>query len=284
MIGSEAMAQSGSAAEATFKDGLLRMKRNDFVGACAALEHSQRLDPQYGTELNLAVCYVRIHRLYDAWKLYCEVAAGDRDTDRAARAARGADEIWPYIPKLHLRSDTTAVAIHVTIDATDVTSRMNTDIPVEPGRHAIVASLPGASEFRQEVDLAAGEKHEVQIWFVPAPPARSPERAPPGPAPAPPAPAPISSSRASWGWIAIGSGSALVLGGLGAGWDAMRLKDDGQIGRASVWADASTFAIAIGAAAIGGGVYLWRSSRGDPVQVQAAAAPASASLVLSGGF
>ena len=159
---------------------------------------------------------------------------------------------------------------------------MNTDIPVDTGRHAIVASLPGASEFRQDVNLAAGEKHEVQIWLVAEPPVRSPAETPPVPAPIPPAP--TSSSRASWGWLAIGSGSALVLAGLGAGWGAMRLKEDGQLGRASLWADASTFAIAIGAAAIGGGVYLWHSSRGDPVQIQAAAAPSSASLVLSGGF
>src|SRR5262249_36314560 len=158
-----------------------------------------------------------------------------------------------------------------------------TDIPVDTGRHAIVASLPGSSEFRQDVNLAAGEKHEVQIWFVAEPPARSPEPVPPVPERIP-APAPTSSSRASWGWLAIGSGSALVLGGLGAGWGAMRLKDDGQVARASLWADASTLAIAIGAAAIGGGIYLWHSSRGDPVRIQAAAAPSSASLVLSGGF
>lgn len=293
-IGGQAMAGPATPAEAAFDSGMTLMDRADYAAACVAFELSQHLDPQYGTALNLAVCYVRLNKFYAGWKLYRDVATGDRDRQRAARAARAAGEIWPRVPRLRLRALARDSGLHVAVDAVDMTSLVDTEIPIEVGPHVIEASTSGKRPIHQEVVLESGEERAVDLAFEPEPQA-------PRDTTLAAVPRPTSSARASWGWLVIGSGGALVAGGLTAGWHAMTLNhrahDSCQIGQcadpagarndvssARRWGDVATATLALGAAAIGCGVYLWRTSRGDPVHIDIVAAPAAASVLASGTF
>lgn len=293
-IAGQAIASPAAPAEAAFETGMTLMDQGDYAGACVAFELSQRLDPQYGTELNLAVCYVRLNKFYAGWKLYRDVAAGDRDRQRAARAARAAGEIWPRIPKLRLRALTRDSGLHVTVDAVDMTAVVDSEIPLEVGDHVIEASLPGKRSIHQEVVLESGEDRAVDLAFEPEPQA-------PRDTTLVAVPRRTSSARASWGWVVIGSGGALVASGLAAGWHARTLNNRAhhacQIGQcddpvaanhihdsAVNWGNFATVTFALGAAAIGCGVYLWRTSHGDPVHIDIAAAPAAASIMASGTF
>ena len=56
-LGGVARAQSVKAAEEAFEKGRELMEAKSYADACAAFELSQRLDPQYGTQYNLAGCY-----------------------------------------------------------------------------------------------------------------------------------------------------------------------------------------------------------------------------------
>ncbi|HEX3481319.1 MAG TPA: hypothetical protein VHT91_40175 [Kofleriaceae bacterium] len=270
------------------------MDQADYAGACVSFELSQRLDPQYGTALNLAVCYVRLNKLYAGWKLYQDVAVDDRDRQRAARAARAARELWPRIPKLRLRVLGRVSDLRITVDAVDVTALADTEIPIEVGPHVIEASMPGKRPIHQDMVLESGEERAVDLEF-------EPERPAPRDATLAALPRPTPSARASWSWVVIGSGGALVVGGLAAGWHARTLNNNAhdacQIGQcddpvgarndvssARKWGDVASVTLALGVAAIGCGVYLWRTSRDHSVHIDVAAGPAAASVRASATF
>jgi len=293
-IAGHAIAGPATPAEVAFETGMTLMDRADYAEACVAFELSQRLDPQYGTGLNLAVCYVRLNKLYAGWKLYREVATDDRDRQRAARAARAAREIWPRVPKLRLHVLGSVSGLVVTVDAVDTTVLVDTEIPLEIGRHVIEASMPGKRPIYEELVLEPGEDRALELAFEPERPAARDTTLVAMPRPA-------SSARVTWSWVVIGSGGALVAGGLTAGWHAMTLNnhahDSCQIGRcddaagasrevssARRWGDLAGVTVGLGVAAIGCGVYLWRTSRGHPVHIDVAAAPAAASIMASGAF
>ena len=297
-VAGAAAASPATPADAAFASGLALMEKQDYAAACAAFEDSQRLDPQFGTELDLAVCYVKLHRVHAAWKLYSDVARGDRNAARAARAARAAEELWPRVPRLRLHVAGRAAGLHVAVDASDATALVDSELPLEVGHHAIEASSPGALPFHQDVELAAGERRDVDIVLEPRPPvAAASERAVEPVAPPPAA----ASSGHGWAWLTLGGGVALVGGGAAAAWHARQLDDEahaacrpGQctdpaaaqhlVDRARHWGDAATIAIATGAVALAGGVYLWRTSGKQPLRLDAAIGPSSTALVLGGAF
>ena len=61
------------AAEAAFLRGKELMKEGYLAEACDAFARSQRLDPQLGTQYNLALCYEQLGRTASAWALYREL-------------------------------------------------------------------------------------------------------------------------------------------------------------------------------------------------------------------
>src|SRR5687768_6266689 len=74
-----------AAAEALFRDAKRLMDKKEWPDACRKLEESQRLDPQGGTLLNLAVCHAREGRTASAWVEFQEAVAAARETKRKDR-------------------------------------------------------------------------------------------------------------------------------------------------------------------------------------------------------
>jgi hypothetical protein len=265
------------------------MAKHSYAEACAAFELSQRLDPQYGTQFNLAGCYVAVDKLATAWKLYRELARGDSNLARRSRAAELAADLAARVPKLRVRAEPQLDGLRVLIDTTDVTSLLDVEIPFDTGHYVIKATLPGYKSFRKEVKIEAGmEAREVDIALERAP-IQSPEDAT------------GRWSRARYGKISLAGGAGVVGFGLVAGWRALVNRDvsrdrcslascpdrpgsQASADRAQVWGDVSTIALVVGAAGVAAGVYLWRTASTPTMTIGAAFAPTTASLVLSGAF
>ncbi len=179
MLGGEGRAQPARAAdgaEAAFEKGRKLMAAKRHAEACAAFELSQRLDPQYGTEFNLAGCYAAQGKVAMAWKLYRELARSDSNAPRRARSGVLARQLAKRVPKLRIRVDPELAGqagLKVTVDATDVTAVVGAEIPFDLGRHVIEAQLPGHRPFREPIELTApGELREIEVALErePAPP------------------------------------------------------------------------------------------------------------------
>ncbi len=317
MLGGEGRAQPARAAdgaEAAFEKGRKLMAAKRHAEACAAFELSQRLDPQYGTEFNLAGCYAAQGKVAMAWKLYRELARSDSNAPRRARSGVLARQLAKRVPKLRIRVDPELAGqagLKVTVDATDVTAVVGAEIPFDLGRHVIEAQLPGHRPFREPIELTApGELREIEV-------ALEREPAPPdGPGPGEPGgPGGIgggveggveggvaaAARRVRLGKIAIAGGGAVLGFGLVAGWRALANRDasrelcnaelcpdragaEAKIDRARLWGNLSTVTVLVGAVGVAGGIYLWRTSRAKQVSVAPAVGAASASLILHGVF
>jgi tetratricopeptide (TPR) repeat protein len=301
MAGGESRAQPGKTAEEAFEKGRKLMASKSYAEACAAFELSQRLDPQYGTQYNLAGCYAAQGKIATAWKLYRELSRGDTNAQRRARSGALAKQLAKRVPKLRIRVAQQEVdGLKVVVGATDVTALVGAEIPFDLGHHVIEAQLTGYRTFREEIDLdAPGQLREVEIAFE-----REPPPAPPPPPERPAGPEPRG-SRGLYGKITIAGGGAVLGFGLFAGWRALVNRDasrelcnagacpdrpgsEAKVERARLWGNLSTAAVIAGAVAIAGGVYLWRSAPRSSTRASKRLAPevgpATASLVLSGVF
>jgi hypothetical protein len=78
-------------------------------------------------------------------------------------------------------------------------------LPLEPGRHEVVATAPSAAPFRSEVVLPEGGQATVQIALVPVAKPLPPAEQPPA--------VEKSGLRGTFGWIGVFAGGVLVVGG-----------------------------------------------------------------------
>ncbi len=298
----ESRAQSPKAAEEAFEKGRKLMRSKSYAEACAAFELSQRLDPQYGTQYNLAECYAAQNKIATAWKLYRELSRSDSNAKRRARSGALARKLAKRVPKLRIRVEPPeAEGLKVVVGGTDVTALLGAEIPFDLGPHAVEAKLPGYRPFRDAIELdVPGKVHELEIAFEREPP---PQPTPPPPPPVPPAGR--GGSRGLAGKLVIAGGGAVLGFGLFAGWRALDNRDasrelcnvvacpdrpgsEAKADRARLWGNVSTGTVIAGAVAIAAGIYLWRSApRSAPrtaLQLAPGVGPASGSVVLSGSF
>ena len=152
-------------ARATFKRAEDLRKAGKWVDACPLYEASYHDDPQLGVLLHLADCHAKIGRIATAWSEFTDAAelAHERSDSREASAKAAADALAPRLPKLHITPPTTPVAgLVVKRDGSDVTVLVGTDMAIDPGEHAIVASAPGYVDFTTKVTIA-GEGTTSQL-------------------------------------------------------------------------------------------------------------------------
>ena len=155
--GQRARAQRGdaAAAEQLFAAGRQAFERGDFATACPKFEESQRLDPAAGTLINLAACYEKLGRLASAWEAWRGALQVLTPTDeRRPAVERLAEAMEKRVPRLFIELAPGAPpGTRVTRDAVDLgTASLGVGLPVDPGRHLVVATAPGRLERRYDVD------------------------------------------------------------------------------------------------------------------------------------
>jgi len=206
------------AAQALFDDARKLMLTGQYAEACPKLAESQRLDPGIGTAFNLADCDEKIGLIASAWALFLEVASQARASGEAEReaAAKGrAAKLEPKLPRLRIRvgADNRPPGLEITRDGIAVgPAQWGSVVPVDPGRHEIVAKAPGRQTFTRSVTAEQGVVLDFELPplapgadAAPAAAAATPVAAAGAPAPEP------SEKRTSSGPSPL----VYVLGGVG---------------------------------------------------------------------
>jgi hypothetical protein len=239
-----AQGRDPAAAEALFDEARRLLADKRYPEACAKLEMSQRLDPGTGTLLNLGNCLEKMGRLATAWARFREaaaaaVASGQHGREQEARARAAALE--PRLSRLVVRVAAADKQPSLVLKRDDVVidrELWGTPLPVDPGRHTIVASATNFKSATVVVTIEEGAQGSTRTVDIPALQPNPPETAtaPPSPAPRPtpagpprPKPAPDSNSLDAQRAIALAvGGSGVVALGIGTvlAWRAKDMADD----------------------------------------------------------
>ena len=268
-------------ADDAFDRGRALLETKHYPEACAAFEESLRLDFQFGTLYNVATCDEKIGRLASALKALRKVARDDVNPTRRKTAAELVVALTPRAPRLVIAIASRPPGLHVQLDGDLVDDELGVELPVDLGRHAITATVPGQPELQRSVTIAReGELTRVELGF--AVPVVEPSAA--------------HASRALPGKITLAAGGAVLVTGFVVGFVALQDWHDAEA-RAATAPDAanadlphvrtlgnvSTVCVVGGAIAVAAGIYLWRSGGGAAV-IAPAVGSDGAGAVLRGRF
>jgi hypothetical protein len=180
-----ARAQGRAAAEALFNQGREAMTAKDYEAACTRFRESDRIDPAAGTRFNLAFCEEARGKLATAWELFRGVAEQlPRNDERLPIARQRVQALEPRLPRLTLRlapgapRDTKVSGADVELGA----DGFGVPLPMDPGKHLLVASAQGRARASFEIALVEGQKAELEIAPGPALPVEREAPARSGPA------------------------------------------------------------------------------------------------------
>jgi hypothetical protein len=223
-------------AEALFRDAQQLLAAGKTADACAKFSESQRLDPQTGTLLNLALCHDKQGRVATAWTEYGEVVTqaarkGERARESFARThAAEAEKRLAYV-KLDVPPGTRTIEV----DAAPLgEAAWTVPLPLDPGEHAFTFVAPGKKPraLRAVVPQGPSTTHVTPPAFEDEPaggasPAGSGAATSGGGAPGsvpahdevPGGEPPPSSSNRTVGWMIVGGigAAAVVTGGVFGG-------------------------------------------------------------------
>jgi hypothetical protein len=236
-LSGRALAGDKAAAEAAFQQGKDLMKAGTYDAACSAFEKSQALDPQLGTEYNLATCYEKAGRLASAWGEFRELAQRDSNAARKADSEKHAAALQPRLIKLLISVRQPVGGLKVTRNGEDVSQSVGIESPVDPGEYEIGAIAEGYKPWSVKVS-AKQEGGTVQVTVPEL--EKAPEAAKPlgdkDMRPLPPGPGgqvgatgtPQKSNKKLYGLIVGGGGLAITGVGLFFGSQAMSKWNDAK--------------------------------------------------------
>jgi hypothetical protein len=231
----EARAQSDevqrrTVAEALFQQAVQLREQHDYAKACPKFEEVVKLQPgKVGAMLELARCFEAAGRVASAKTAYelAERAAAAAGDGRAAEAHEGAAALAARVPTLTIMvapAIRELPGLEVKRDGIVMgVAQWGEALPVDPGKHTMVATAPGKKPWTADVEVA--EKGRVSLAVpdlaaevVAAPIPGPPPAIEPSPSPSPPPASPTSTRRAvGIGLSALGVaalGTAGVLAGL----------------------------------------------------------------------
>jgi Tfp pilus assembly protein PilF len=214
-------------ADAAFDEGRELFDQGRFKEACEKFDLSMQLDPSPGTLLNLGNCHEPQGELAQALALF-ERALSDalKSTDAKRR------ELWTKaareriaalqgrLPHLVVRGLPEGGAL--TLDGEPIEASAPTRR--NPGKYLLAVTAPGKRRFERSLELAAGQRLELELPALEAEAAPAPTLTPP-PLEQERAPA-HASSFGPWPFILAGTGAALVVTSLLTGSMARKKADE----------------------------------------------------------
>lgn len=198
-------------AEALFRDGRTLMKDKKYEEACPKFEESYRLVAKLGTLLNLAACHDEQGKTGSAWGEYTKAiteAKTANEEERVQFAREKLDALEERLSKVVVEVASPVPGIDVVIaDKAIRKAAWGTPIPLDPGKHELVARAPGHQTFKKTIEVPLGPATITET--IPALEPIAEGEAPEEPIES----AGAESSQATIGWV-IG---AIGLVGLGVG-------------------------------------------------------------------
>lgn len=176
-------AQGSAEAAELFKQGRAALEAKDYATACTKLAESNRLERAVGTLISLAQCFEGQSKLAAARQHWQEAAdLADATADRLQRGPIAREKVAELDKKVArltiVRAPDAPASTSVKRDDVALTSAsFGSALPVDVGRHVLVASAEGFEPKTFEIELAAGESKEIVIGpgaALPPPPPGAP--------------------------------------------------------------------------------------------------------------
>lgn len=135
-------------AEELFRRAKSLMSENKHREACPLLEESEKLDPQMGTLLNLAICHETTGRIASAWgefRAVEQMAKQANREDRAKLARERAAKLEPRLPRIKIvvPPEAKVSGLAVKVDGEAKGEPLWSGVAVDPGERSVEASAPG---------------------------------------------------------------------------------------------------------------------------------------------
>lgn len=198
------------AAEALFKEGRELVKAGDHAAGCPKLKEAFALRPTASVLLNIAKCHEREGKIATAWAevqrariLSLEAEGAERHRELEEIAVQAISALEPRLPRLQIVIARPPPGLRVTRDGEALPpAALGAAIPVDPGRHEVLASAPGYRPETHAVILEEGKTATLELSLELDPPAAIGE------------PAQRSGGVPAWVWVSGGAGLALTGAGV----------------------------------------------------------------------
>lgn len=182
-------------AEDLFRRAMQQLEEGDWTGACERFQKSMDLDPAVSTLAKIAKCREHEGKLAAAWYEYqraLKLALGMEMADWRRRElkthlqARVA-AIEPRVPRLRITVEPIPPGLEVIRDGSPVAlSALGEPLPIDPGRHQIVARAPGFVPYEIDVMVEEASSAEAKLLLTAEPRAARVAPMPPSARPRPP--------------------------------------------------------------------------------------------------
>lgn len=291
----DSSAESLKRAREQFGQALALQTAGDWAGALALLKDVAAIKSTPQVRFNMALCEEKLGRLVAALGDY-ELAAADARAEKADQVAEEVEgrleSLRQRIPKITIKRGSGAEAATVAVDGTSIGDQaIGTPMPTDPGPHTVEAKAPGFKPFRKALRLAEQQSETVEIVLEPEP------VPPPGVAGGGAGQAPGRSPV--FGYVIGGIGIAsLGASGIFFGLRAGKISDldkacpnrtcpsdqQSDIDAGKLYTTIANVTLAVGVAAVAGGVVLILSSGPSKQEPAVALAPAPGGAQLFGHF
>lgn len=154
----ETTPEDRASADQLYNDAAKLMGAGKYGEACPKLSASQKLDPAIGTLLKLGFCFTYTGQTASAWASFNDAEAMAQkagDKPRGDEAKKRARDLEAKLSKLVIES--AAPDVEVRRDGSVIDrGLLGTALPVDPGAHAISASAAGREPWSTTVTVEAG--------------------------------------------------------------------------------------------------------------------------------
>src|SRR6185369_4700841 len=169
----DASAAETAAARALAVDGLKLAQANNCVEAVPKLERAEKLYHSPVVASRLGECYVSVGRLVEGTEILRKVLREPQPSEPAPALAKALERAQKVLDgaKPRIAGLTIKVAavqdMSVKVDGTLVAGALiDTEIPIDPGEHAIEVAAPGFIKSASRLSVGEGEKRSVTLTLA----------------------------------------------------------------------------------------------------------------------